>query len=80
MTDATRQGDTLGTLVHDPLIRLVMASDGVSEQELLGLLRRVRRARRAEAPGLNADGEVGACIVAFAGVPSWRTTLARHLS
>ena len=32
-------------LLRDPLTRLMMASDGVSERELLELLRRVRRAR-----------------------------------
>ena len=32
-------------ILRDPLTRLVMASDGVSEQELMALLRRIRRAR-----------------------------------
>ena len=30
-----RQGCALGDLIDDPLTRLVMASDGVSEQELV---------------------------------------------
>ena len=34
---------TLGTLLEDPMIRLVMASDGVSEQEMRSLMLRMRR-------------------------------------
>ena len=36
----------LAALVRDPLVRLVMASDRVSEAELVALMRRVGRARR----------------------------------
>ena len=48
MTHATWTRCSLGEVVHDPLIRLVMASDGVSERDLLGLMIRVRRAIRAQ--------------------------------
>ena len=51
MTHDIGTGCSLGALVHDPLIRLVMASDGVSERDLLGLMIRVRRAIRAREGG-----------------------------
>jgi len=38
---------TFETLLHDPLVQLVMASDGVTLEELVSLLRRVSKARAA---------------------------------
>lgn len=47
----------LETILRDPLVRLAMLSDGVSDGELRSVLRRVQLAvlRRARA-GLNAGG------------------------
>ena len=39
-------------ILRDPLTRLVMESDGVSEHELMTLLRRIRRARFPQFPEL----------------------------
>jgi hypothetical protein len=64
MTSTFRQGCALGDLIDDPLTRLMMASDGVSEQELVTLLRRVRRARRMATLG---ETKPEARIVAFRG-------------
>ncbi|MBW4090668.1 MAG: hypothetical protein HIU82_06115 [Proteobacteria bacterium] len=36
----------LRAIVRDPLVRLVMASDGVSEADLVALMHRIGRARR----------------------------------
>lgn len=48
MTNISPVGCTLSDVVDDPLIRLVMASDGVSERDLVGLMVRVRRAIRTQ--------------------------------
>jgi hypothetical protein len=57
----------LADLVHDPLTRLVMASDGVSAADLLALMDRVRRARRAGGwPALPQVVPVGAAAVRMA--------------
>lgn len=47
----------LRAIVRDPLVRLVMASDGVSEAELVALMHRIGRARRDDgaADGFAAD-------------------------
>ncbi len=42
-TDTIRRSD-LAALARDPLVRLVMASDGVTEDELVAVLRRAQRA------------------------------------
>jgi hypothetical protein len=40
---------TFGELLRDPLIRLVMASDGVTERDMIALRDQVRRALAAHA-------------------------------
>ena len=40
---------TFAGLLHDPLIRLVMLSDGVTEDALAALMNRVRRSLAARA-------------------------------
>ena len=42
-TDTIRRSD-LAALARDPLVRLVMASDGVTEAELVDVLRTAQRA------------------------------------
>jgi hypothetical protein len=53
-TDAQRDNGCTD-LLKDPLVRLVMESDGVSEQEITALMERVRQAllsdRRTRASG-----------------------------
>ena len=39
---------TLRQFLQDPLIRLVMQSDGVTDREMIALVRRVSAARSAE--------------------------------
>ncbi|SMF76077.1 hypothetical protein SAMN06265365_13215 [Tistlia consotensis] len=41
----TMQEATLEEMLADPLVRLVMARDGVEEAELRGIVQRVARAR-----------------------------------
>jgi hypothetical protein len=46
---------TFETLMSDPMVRLAMASDDVSEEEMLALLETIRRARDAWAENAAAD-------------------------
>lgn len=50
---------TFASLLHDPLIRLVMLSDGVTEDAMAALMNRVRRSLVARAqphqPALNVQ-------------------------
>jgi hypothetical protein len=50
---------TFASLLHDPLIRLVMLSDGVTEDAMAALMHRVRRSLVARArlpqPALNVQ-------------------------
>ena len=50
---------TFASLLHDPLIRLVMLSDGVTEDAMVALMNRVRRSLAARAqprrPTLNVQ-------------------------
>ncbi len=45
-TDTIRRSD-LAALARDPLVRLVMASDGVTEAEFVAVLRNAQRAVNA---------------------------------
>ena len=49
---------TLAGMLHDPLIRLVMRSDGVSEQDLSELLGRVKDSLVARSSEREIGGEV----------------------
>ena len=51
MAHTPRKGCTLSEVVDDPMTRLMMASDGVSERDLVALLARVRRAIRTQDVG-----------------------------
>ena len=54
-TEALRRSD-FADLARDPLVRLVMASDGVTEAEFVALLRTAQRAVNARtATGRNCD-------------------------
>ncbi|HVB68640.1 MAG TPA: hypothetical protein VNE67_12375 [Acetobacteraceae bacterium] len=50
----------LRAIVRDPLVRLVMASDGVAEADLVALMHRVRRALRSDGAGTTREIGFGA--------------------
>jgi hypothetical protein len=53
-TEAIRRSD-LAALARDPLVRLVMASDGVTEAELVAVLSRAQRAVVAHSVASRCD-------------------------
>jgi hypothetical protein len=57
-TDTIRRSD-LAALARDPLVRLVMASDGVTEAQFVAVLRDAQRAVAAHRRGLRSPRRRG---------------------
>jgi hypothetical protein len=55
MCTSTGRGSGFAELAHDPLVRLVMASDGVTEAEFVAVLQTAQRAVRARSAVVHGD-------------------------